>query len=332
MKPLSVELDKNKQKNDKLNKEKALLFSEVQSLEKNILINSNKLNDKTDELVTRINEVQSEVQKIKSNNTSKKLESKLVFRNSLIDSRNSFQNDLKILKEKQHKEIDLFEKSYKILEKEKKKNVTRKDHFINKIKNCEESITSLSSEIDSFSDLLNLNNSIYNCLKIFKNKLFDLDLSAKIIDNNNNDRSHEVKLDGYIKTFNWSIDDLKKKRNIYDDFEKKINDNNQNIFKELEQIKQITNSLISFPEKLNEYRSSLIETRLSFEEFNSHIKAHDRLKDDIKILREKKTFYKKSNINRNQEMKALSNDLKKVLSGKNKIEKDIEKAEKKNRR
>ena len=329
MKPLSKELDKNKQKNDKLNKEKALLFSEVQSLEKNILINSNKLNDKTDELVTRINEVQSEVQKIKSNNTSKKLESKLVFRNSLIDSRNSFQNDLKILKEKQYKEIDLFEKSYKILEKEKKKNVTRKDHFINKIKNCEESITSLSSEIDSFSDLLNLNNSIYNCLKIFKNKLFDLDLSAKIIDNNNNDRSHEVKLDGYIKTFNWSIDDLKKKRNIYDDFEKKINDNNQNIFKELEEIKQITNSLISFPEKLNEYRSSLIETRLSFEEFNSHIKAHDRLKDDIKILREKKTFYKKSNINRNQEMKALSNDLKKVLSGKNKIEKDIEKAEKK---
>ena len=120
-------------------------------------------------------------------------------------------------------------------------------------------------------------------------------------------------IDGYIKTFNWSIDDLKKKRNIYDDFEKKINDNNQNIFKELEEIKQITNSLISFPEKLNEYRSSLIETRLSFEEFNSHIKAHDRLKDDITIIREKKTFYKKSNINRNQEMKDLSNDLKKVL-------------------
>ena len=192
------------------------------------------------------------------NNTSKKLESKLVFRNSLIDSRNSFQNDLKILKEKQYKEIDLFEKSYKILEKEKKKNVTRKDHFINKIKKCEESITSLSSEIDSFSDLLNLNNSIYNCLKIFKNKLFDLDLSAKIIDNNNNDRSHEIKLDGYIKTFNWSIDDLKKKRNIYDDFEKKINDNNQNIFKELEEIKHITNSLIFFPEILVKLNSELV--------------------------------------------------------------------------
>ena len=145
-------------------------------------------------------------------------------------------------------------------------------------------VLSLTNEIDAFKSLIEFHYVILKSIQLFENNTFKINFNVNAINKNNVDRSLEIILDRYVKTFNWSISQLK--TNHVDFLKNKIVDENNNNFIEVEGIIKeskivfdISTLLLTLPEKLDNLRLSLNKTRLNY----------------LSYLKNKKQLYKKRN-------------------------------------
>ena len=102
------------------------------------------------------------------------------------------------------------ENSKTLFQKEYKKELSKYDNIKNKIKKSEDTVLVITSEIEVLKSLIDFHKAVLESLRLFESDTFKINFDSKAIEKNNEDRSLEIMLDGYIKTYNWSAAQLKK--------------------------------------------------------------------------------------------------------------------------
>ena len=298
LEPLSHGLIKNKIKHQKLSKKQITFFSDLDNARKQkIALQSSLSLDEEDKKLLLIG-VSREIDKIKSSDSIKKYEEYVISKNNMKIDIENLELKIKTIDEQNYQDTEFFEKAENILSKEKIKQSKIINSCNQKVKDEEQNVLLLIDETESYKHLLVLHGTLLRSLKLFEGDLFQLDFDNSVLEKNNKDSSFEITLDRYIKTFNWSINDLKTitKKFLIDDIQSTsgVRDNKKKqIFKEAEKILEAASVMLEIPEKLMNLKSDLNSMRLDNKEIE-RLKNDFRLqKNQITNKREKRLYLKK---------------------------------------
>ena len=331
-KPDLLELKKIKSKESKMIQNERKLHSEIDSINQSKKRIINNYKNKIFEYSDLLENIKNEIHKIKYNNTSKDLKNETQILENKKIQKEAIENDVRFLKEDLYKDLEFFEKSKTIYDKEIGKEASKSDGLKYEIEKNDKIVLSLTYEIDAFKRLIEFHYVILKSIQLFENDTFKINFNVNAINKNNEDRSLEIILDGYVKTFNWSISQLK--TNHVDFLKNKIVDENNNNFIEVEGIIReskivfdISTLLLTLPEKLDNLRLSLNKTRLNYLSYLKNKNHLNVCKDELININKKKNGFQKDKKKYDYERKIKNKKIKKIKKEKNKNKKIIKEVE-----
>ena len=294
IKPDHKELKSLRAKQEKLLKKQSIISSDIDSINQNKkqLVNAHK--DKIDETFDLLKEIEIVIKKNEASKLSEQLKTLAQKKKSLNFKKGLLEKSISSLQEELYQDQSFVENSKTLFQKEYKKELSKYDSIKGKIKKSEDTVLVITSEIEVLKSLIDFHKAVLESLRLFESDTFKINFDSKAIEKNNEDRSLEIILDGYIKTYNWSAAQLKKASSNFNKnkFIKNLDDDD--ILKESKIVIDISSSLLSIPQKLEELNLKLIETRKSSISYLKKQNIFQSCKEEIKTLNKKKSDLKKN--------------------------------------
>ena len=294
IKPDHKELKSLRAKQEKLLKKQSIISSDIDSINQNKkqLVNAHK--DKIDETFDLLKEIEIVIKKNEASKLSEQLKTLAQKKKSLNFKKGLLEKSISSLQEELYQDQSFVENSKTLFQKEYKKELSKYDSIKGKIKKSEDTVLAITSEIEVLKSLIDFHKAVLESLRLFESDTFKINFDSKAIEKNNQDRSLEIILDGYIKTYNWSAAQLKKASSNFNKnkFIKNLDDDD--ILKESKIVIDISSSLLSIPQKLVELNLKLIETRKSSISYLKKQNIFQSCKKEIKTLNKKKSDLKEN--------------------------------------
>ena len=296
--PLKKDLFKNKNKHHEILKKRNSLLLKLETVRKQKEALQSSLANDNKEKTIMLFDLKKVIKKIKGSSISEDIKKHTITKKTYKREIKNLEIKIILIDEQIYQDTSFFEKTKKLLKNEKNKQLQHVNLCEQKALWYESTIQPLNDEIESYKHLHNLHGVLLRTLKLFDSNLFQLDFDNSVIEKNNIDRSFEISIDGYINTFNWSINDLKSNtRNFM--FEKIQNkkgsrsSKQKQIFKEAKKILEVSRVVLSLPEKLKQVKTNLHSLRIDKKEIIKLRTEFKLQKIEISKKREKKISLKK---------------------------------------
>ena len=310
IKPVSKELIGLRAKQEKLLKKQSIINSDIDSISQNKKQIVNEYKDKMHEYSDLLKEIEMAIKKNKASKLSEQLKTHAQKNKNLIFKKGLLEKSITSLKEELYQDMSFVENSKTLFQKEYKKELSKYDRIRDKIKKSEDTVLVITGEIEVLKSLIDLHKAVLESLRLFEGDTFKINFDSIAIEKNNEDRSLEIILDGYIKTYNWSAAQLKKATSNFHEnkFIKSLDDDD--ILKESKIVIDISNSLLSIPQKLEELNLKLIETRKSSMFFLKEHNIFQSCEEEIKTLNKNKSDLKKNEMQLSYQIRSCEKSIK----------------------
>ena len=310
IKPVSKELIGLRAKQEKLLKKQSIINSDIDSISQNKKQIVNEHKDKMHEYSDLLKEIEMAIKKNKASKLSEQLKTHAQKNKNLIFKKGLLEKSITSLKEELYQDMSFVENSKTLFQKEYKKELSKYDRIRDKIKKSEDRVLVITGEIEVLKSLIDLHKAVLESLRLFEGDTFKINFDSIAIEKNNEDRSLEIILDGYIKTYNWSAAQLKKATSNFHEnkFIKSLDDDD--ILKESKIVIDISNSLLSIPQKLEELNLKLIETRKSSMFFLKEHNIFQSCEEEIKTLNKNKSDLKKNEMQLSYQIRSCEKSIK----------------------
>ena len=310
IKPVSKELIGLRAKQEKLLKKQSIINSDIDSISQNKKQIVNEHKDKMHEYSDLLKEIEMAIKKNKVSKLSEQLKTHAQKNKNLIFKKGLLEKSITSLKEELYQDMSFVENSKTLFQKEYKKELSKYDRIRDKIKKSEDRVLVITGEIEVLKSLIDLHKAVLESLRLFEGDTFKINFDSIAIEKNNEDRSLEIILDGYIKTYNWSAAQLKKATSNFHEnkFIKSLDDDD--ILKESKIVIDISNSLLSIPQKLEELNLKLIETRKSSMFFLKEHNIFQSCEEEIKTLNKNKSDLKKNEMQLSYQIRSCEKSIK----------------------